>query len=108
MYKRQKALIAEDEIERHFFIKEEEGEELAEESLLRGYQTLCRTVDKPIHDSVFCCLQELKRAPFINIVNLIDSVRTDTRPLVFKTFAEFKRYTQESGNMINRWMAKQG
>jgi hypothetical protein len=73
--------------------KQDREKKKEDDRLLRGYQHLCREVGKPIADSIDECRMTLKLAPYINIVDLIDSRRTGSQMSTFDHFGDFKKYT---------------
>ncbi|KAF2121312.1 hypothetical protein BDV96DRAFT_209322 [Lophiotrema nucula] len=108
----QKARATEEELGYHYgFTKKEEGVETSEkeeqEPMLKGYQALCDELGKPKHDTVLGCIQELKREPFFNIIDVIDARRTGKPAKGYTDFDDFASYTLEPGKCLDRKMIHQ-
>lgn len=50
--------------------------DLDEDQYLEVYQAMCRKAGKTVHPDIDFCLVELKRKPFVNILDFVDSFRT--------------------------------
>jgi hypothetical protein len=101
----QRAIALKEELRSQYFptIKEEDGTQVTEEeSKLRGYQNLCRSVGKPQHTTIEACFDELKnRPPWVNIKDLIDARRQRVRVQTFMDWHEFVKYTLQPGKRID-------
>ncbi|KAF2876531.1 hypothetical protein BDV95DRAFT_602511 [Massariosphaeria phaeospora] len=78
-----------------------ETEATDEDWSLRGYQALCREVRKEPQDTVRECQRLLKAAPYVNIINLLDTRRTGEKLRLFDDFDDFRSFTNLPGKRIN-------
>lgn len=114
LYARERTIAMRQEIKLHYFTRSQplDGtdqvptEELTEEEILKGYQTLCQEVQIPPSDSVVECKKNLKKT-LVNIVDLIDARRTRKEVKVWDDFEAFRNYTLQDEHRINRDEAKQ-
>jgi hypothetical protein len=83
-------------------------EELTEEQRdLRVYQNLCREVNKPPSATAEECIVTLKDAPYVNLIDLINTRRTGSQPKTYDSWDEFVRYTTTTpGKKIDLKYAK--
>ncbi|KAI0648427.1 hypothetical protein C8Q79DRAFT_1008753 [Trametes meyenii] len=76
---------------------------------LQGWQRLCRHLglDEPEHylGSITDCKKALKPV-FVNIIDLIDSVKMETRPKIFNSADALARYIDNTGKAYPREKAK--
>ncbi len=76
--------------------EDEEGEvDLTDRQMLKIYRGMCRSVNKPIHDTINQCLRELNRKPYTNILDFLDSFRLGGVVRTFPDWSEFRRYTKK-------------
>ncbi|KAH7391715.1 hypothetical protein BKA66DRAFT_607275 [Pyrenochaeta sp. MPI-SDFR-AT-0127] len=85
---------------------EEEGIILTEGQTLQIYQEMCRLAGKPVHNDIDSCILELKRRPFVNILDFIDTFRTGERVHTFNDWDKFVKYTFD-GRIIDVKYAKE-
>ncbi|OAA72248.1 hypothetical protein ISF_01321 [Cordyceps fumosorosea ARSEF 2679] len=99
-YKKERTIAMRAEIKSHFFSQEPLAP-ITEEDELRGYQSLCEEVDLPPYDTTEECKRELKKT-LVNIVDLIDTRRTNRKVKVWQDFQAFREYTLQDGHTISR------
>lgn len=73
--------------------------ELGDEQTLEIYQAMCRAASKPVCHSIDTSLLELKSAPYVNIMDFIDSFRRGRPIRTFDSWEEFKEYTLRGRRM---------
>jgi hypothetical protein len=89
-----------------FTVKLETPEEEAIEIRRSGYQALCREVGiDPPPFKIGECRNRLKNK-LVNIVDLIDAQRTGKSVKIWKDFYNFRKYTLQPGNRIDRESVK--
>ena len=67
---------------------------LSDEGWLLGWQDLCSATGKDPRETVVDCIVALKTAPFVNIVDLIDSMRLNKMIPRWDDFNQFQVYTR--------------
>lgn len=78
----------------------------AEEHDLRIYRNLCLEVGKAPRTTAEDCIVELKGVPYVNIIDLINARRTQTKPSTFDSWRSFRRYTNSPGKKVDLVFAK--
>jgi hypothetical protein len=73
---------------------------------LKIYQAMCKQARKEEHNTIHQCTAELKRAPYVNIIDFIDAVRTCRPVNIFHDWEEFLEFTK-SGRTIPQQYAHQ-
>ncbi|CAO2648736.1 Nn.00g096850.m01.CDS01 [Neocucurbitaria sp. VM-36] len=67
--------------------------DLTDEQTLKIYQGMCRSADKVIYPTIDNCLLELKRAPYVNIIDFVNTFRTGQIVQTFRNWNKFQEYT---------------
>jgi hypothetical protein len=104
-----------DEIIRHFLpegvrISAEQDDDqgyvnLDDDQTLKIFQAMCHKSGKKIYSTIDESLLELKKRPFVNIMDFVDTFRTGKGVRTFKNWNEFKKYTY-AGRTIEMQLAK--
>ncbi len=109
-YSQERTIALSQELKLHYFTPlqplDSIDEEITEEEKLRGYQSLCEEVGIPPSDSIEKCKKQLK-STLVNIVDLVDAVRTGKKVKVWDDFDAFCNYTLHPGRMISREKARE-
>ncbi|KAF1914979.1 hypothetical protein BDU57DRAFT_520251 [Ampelomyces quisqualis] len=79
--------------------------DLDEDQCLEVYQAMCRKAGKTVRPTIDTCLLELKDAPFVNIIDFVDSFRNGEELHTFADWENFVDYTLD-GHTIDMKMAK--
>lgn len=66
---------------------------LNDDEALQIYQAMCRLAHKPVHSTMNPCLIELKKRPYVNIMDFVDTYRTGQPVRTFENWHRFKKYT---------------
>jgi hypothetical protein len=74
---------------------EEDRWNLDDDQCLEVYQAMCQKARKPVHSTINECLLELKRRPFVNLLDFIDAWRTGSGLRTFDNWSDFVRYTRK-------------
>ena len=94
-FKQQTVEILSGEVKFHFFpdILASTPAHIKHERKVKGYRKLCRATGRTERITIDDCKKELKMAPYVNIVDLIDSVRIGRAIESFLDWERFKHYT---------------
>lgn len=87
------------------WVDEDDEIDLDDDETLQIYKKMCHVAGKSVHESIDKCLVELKKRPFVNILDFIDTYRTGKPIHTFSGWAEFTKYTRQ-GRKIDLRMAK--
>jgi viroplasmin and RNaseH domain-containing protein len=85
--------------------EEEDYADLDEEQCLEVYQAMCHKAGKAVHSTIDECLIELKKSPFVNLLDFVDAWRTSSKLRTFASWPAFVAYTCE-GRRIDIQVAK--
>lgn len=85
---------------------EEEGIVLTDDQSLKIYQGMCNLAGKRVFDNIDDCLLELKRRPYVNIMDFVNTFRTGKHVDTWDNWYDFVDYTK-NGNAIDVSYAKQ-
>jgi hypothetical protein len=78
---------------------------LDDDQTLKIFQAMCHKAGKKICSTIDESLLELKKRPFVNIMDFVDTFRTGECVRTFKNWHEFKKYTY-AGRTIEMQLAK--
>ncbi|KAJ4370764.1 hypothetical protein N0V83_005286 [Neocucurbitaria cava] len=81
--------------------------DLTDEQALKIYQGMCRSAGKPSHPRIDNCLLELKKAPYVNIIDFVNTFRTGQEVQPFARWIAFREYTLQDGHRIDIQYAKE-
>jgi hypothetical protein len=79
---------------------------LDDDQTLEVFQAMCRKAGKSVHSSIDESLLELKRCPFVNILDFVDTFRTGTDIRTFRNWKKFVIYTR-AGRTMDMQVAKE-
>ena len=116
-YHQERTLAIRNELQNEYFepaLKEEQLSQLTpeqrrieeEERKLRGYQSLLLEIEKEPRPTIEECVEVLQ-STLVNIIDLLDARRFDTKVEVFETFQAFKAHTLQPGKRVDLQTAKE-
>jgi hypothetical protein len=88
-------------------VDEVEGPILSEAQTLTIYRGMCELAEKRPRSTIDRCLVGLKQAPFVNIIDFVDTCRTGCALPTFQHWSKFITYTTGSGKRTDLEYARE-